>query len=224
MADAIAARSAPDMTVAEQVAFLKTILESSTEYSIVAMDLEGKILNWNEGARRNYGYRAEDMVGKDNTRILHTPEDVETGAVSAFVETARQTGKAQAVFQRVRNDGRRFTASVALTLRRDSSGAPIGYLLISKDITEQQRLEEQLRRQNRELEEQNRRVQAANRLKTEFLANMSHELRTPLNAIIGFSELLHDGRAGAVSARQKQYTNDVLIGRAPPAGADQRRA
>ncbi len=70
--------------------------------------------------------------------------------------------------------------------------------------------ERTIRVQNRQLAEQYRRVQQANRLKSEFLANMSHELRTPLNAIIGFSELLHDGKAGAISARQKEYLADSL--------------
>jgi PAS domain S-box-containing protein len=194
----------------ETTAFLNNVLESSTEYSIIAMDLEGRILNWNAGARRNYGYSAEDMVGKRNARVLHTPADLESGRVAAFMRTALETGKAEGVFERVREDGRRFTASVALTLRRDAAGKPIGYVLISKDITEQKRLEEQLRRQNEELEEQNRRVQEANRLKSEFLANMSHELRTPLNAIIGFSELLHDGRGGSITPKQKGFVGDVL--------------
>jgi signal transduction histidine kinase len=53
-------------------------------------------------------------------------------------------------------------------------------------------------------------MQAANRLKSEFLANMSHELRTPLNAIIGFSEIMHDGRVGPVSAAHKEYLGDIL--------------
>jgi signal transduction histidine kinase len=39
---------------------------------------------------------------------------------------------------------------------------------------------------------------------------MSHELRTPLNAIIGFAELMHDGKVGAVSARQQEYLDDIL--------------
>jgi hypothetical protein len=53
---------------------------------------------------------------------------------------------------------------------RECHLAPIGYLLISKGITEQKVLEEQLRRKNEELEEQYLRVQESNRLKSEFLA------------------------------------------------------
>ncbi len=194
----------------ETTTFLNNVLESSTEYSIIAKDLKGHILTWNEGARRNYGYGAEEMVGKANSSVLHTPEDIASGRVQALFDTALTTGKAEGVFDRRRKSGDRFTASVSITLRRDLSGTPVGYLLISKDITEQKRLEEQLRRKNEELEEQYRRVQEANRLKSEFLANMSHELRTPLNAIIGFSELMHDGKVGEVAAQHKEYLGDIL--------------
>jgi PAS domain S-box-containing protein len=194
----------------ETTAFMNNVLESSTEYSIIAKDLDGKILAWNEGARRNYGYTAEEMVGKQNSRVLHAAEDIESGRVAALLDTALHTGKAEGVFERVRKSGERFTASLAVTLRRDASGVAIGYVLISKDITEQKQLEEQLRRKNEELEEQNHRVQEANRLKSEFLANMSHELRTPLNGIIGFSELMYDERVGTVSAEHKEYLGDIL--------------
>ncbi|HXR35759.1 MAG TPA: protoglobin domain-containing protein [Candidatus Binataceae bacterium] len=70
--------------------------------------------------------------------------------------------------------------------------------------------ERTIRVQNQELAEQYRRAQEANRIKSEFLANMSHELRTPLNAVIGFSELLHDGKAGPIAVKQKEYLAQTL--------------
>jgi signal transduction histidine kinase len=50
----------------------------------------------------------------------------------------------------------------------------------------------------------------AGRLKSEFLATISHELRTPLTSIIGFTELIHDGEAGPVCERQRQYLGYTL--------------
>ncbi len=194
----------------ETTTFLNNVLESSTEYSIIATGLDGIILTWNEGARRNYGYAADEMVGRADSRVLYTTEDVASGRVQSLLDQTSRAGKAEGVFERVRKDGKRFIASVAVTVRRDSAGSPVGYLIISKDITEQKALEEQLRRKNEELEEQYRRVQEANRLKSEFLANMSHELRTPLNAIIGFTQLMHQGKAGAVNPVQQEYLGDVL--------------
>jgi signal transduction histidine kinase len=53
-------------------------------------------------------------------------------------------------------------------------------------------------------------AQTASRKKDEFLTNMSHELRTPLNSVIGFTELMFDGKVGAVSTHHKEYLGDVL--------------
>lgn len=193
----------------EATGFLNNVLESSTAYSIIAEDLEGNILAWNEGARLNYGYTTEEMVGKQNTRILHSPEDIKSGRLQAVLDAALKTGKAEGILESVRKNGEIFTASLALTLRKDESGKAIGYLLISKDITNQKR-EEILVSKNVELEEQKRLAQEANKLKSEFLANMSHELRSPLNGIIGFTELMYLGKVGPVSPEHKEYLGDIL--------------
>ena len=128
----------------ETRAFLDNILQSSTKYSIIGMDLDHRILSWNKGAFRNYGYSAEEVMGRD-TSILNVPADVESGAVDRLLATAYKDGLAEEKFERVRKDGSRFTASVVMTRRDDSLGRPIGFLLMSHDISETRLAEEQLR-------------------------------------------------------------------------------
>ncbi len=125
--------------------FIGNILESSTEYSIVGKDLDGKILLWNEGARRLYGYEPEEVVGKANSSILHVPEDVQSGMHREIMDTAQRDGKWEGTLNRIRKNGQRFTARVVITPRRDATSRAIGYLLISKDISDEIRLTEELK-------------------------------------------------------------------------------
>ena len=102
-------------TAQQAVEFVSSILESSTEYSVIGKDLDGKILLWNEGARRMYGYEAEEVVGKLNSEVLHTPEDVAVGKPREIMEAALRDGKWEGVIGRVRKDGRRISARVVIT-------------------------------------------------------------------------------------------------------------
>lgn len=132
-------------TTQEALDFMTNILDSSTEYSIIGKDLDGKIVLWNEGARLLYGYSPNEVVGKANSSILHTPEDIANGKPREILDEALRSGKWEGTLPRVRKDGSRFTARVVITPRKDSNGKPIGFLLISKDTTEEIRLTEELK-------------------------------------------------------------------------------
>ena len=132
-------------TADQALDFIGNVLESSTEYSIIGKDLDGTILLWNEGARLLYGYEPEEVVGKMNSSVLHVPEDVKNNVPRQMLDSALKDGKWEGTIKRQRKNGQRFTARVVITPRRDSAGTAIGFLLISKDISDEIRLTEELK-------------------------------------------------------------------------------
>ena len=85
----------------------------------------------------------------------------------------------------------------------NKEGVPIRIVGTHTDITEKQKIEDELHQYQAHLEEKvkartkeyieaKERAEESDRLKSAFLANMSHEIRTPMNAIVGFTDLLTD--------------------------------
>ncbi|WP_267384476.1 hybrid sensor histidine kinase/response regulator [Cyanobacterium sp. uoEpiScrs1] len=75
-------------------------------------------------------------------------------------------------------------------------------LVLATDVTEQQRLYQELAAKNADL------VQL-NRLKDEFLACISHELKSPLTAVVGLSSLLREQKVGKLNSRQVHYAQSI---------------
>ncbi|HEY2804325.1 MAG TPA: PAS domain S-box protein [Gemmatimonadales bacterium] len=131
--------------------FLRSVLESSTEYSIVAEDLEGTILVWNEGARRTYGYESSEIVGV-MAQLLYDPDYDAARESREKRQQALDHGVWSGEVRRIRKDGSRFSAHMTLTLRREADGTPAGFTMIDRDLTAEQRLLSELHRSRQRFE------------------------------------------------------------------------
>jgi len=134
----------------------RQILDSAVDYAIIAIDRAGKVTRWNEGARRIMGWSETEMRGEDLARIF-TPEDRAEGRPALEMRRALETGGASDERWHLRRSGERFWASGELTPLFDQGHAPVGFVKVLRDRTEQHRAGEALRKS----EERLRRAQEA---------------------------------------------------------------
>ena len=131
----------------------------SMKEGLVLLDENERILSINAAAKDVFAVNG-DCMGRDFLTIDRDPD------MTHALGKARADGHAEI---RRAHRGRMYQFDIS---RIESSGAPIGTVLLAFDITE------------REYAERNRR---------EFTANVSHELKTPLQGIIGSAELIENG-------------------------------
>ena len=193
--------------------------------SIFVSDDKGRATFINPEAAKTFGFTAEELMGQAlHDKIHHhypdgRPFPREECVLAQIHATGRSIRNREDVF--FRKDGSAVFVECS-NAPLEVNGQRVGAVLMARDVTEHKRADEALRRaresleekvneRTREIKEANVKLRDLDRLKSQFLANMSHELRTPLNAIIGFSELMHDGKAGGpVSAEQKEFLGDIL--------------
>lgn len=130
----------------------RQIVDSAVDYGIVALDVYGKVIRWNEGARRIFGWTEDEMLGSDVSRIF-TPEDRAEGRAAYEMDAALERGMAPDERWHIRKSGARFWASGEMSPIRDGSGGVIGFVKVLRDRTSEHlaseallRTQEQLRR------------------------------------------------------------------------------
>ncbi|HEY3917754.1 MAG TPA: PAS domain S-box protein [Stellaceae bacterium] len=121
----------------------RLLVNGVIDYAIFMLDDKGYVTNWNPGAARIKGYRAEEIVGQ-HFSIFYTQEDRAAGVPERVLKTARRDGRYEAESWRVRKGGERFWANVVIDAVRDDKGAIIGFAKITRDATERRKAERAL--------------------------------------------------------------------------------
>jgi PAS domain S-box-containing protein len=128
----------------------RQILDSATDYAVVATDLDGRITRWNEGARRTLGWTEEEMLGEQVDRFF-TPEDVAGGRPQIEMQLAIETGSGTDERWHQRKGGERFWANGEVTPLKGEDGNTIGFVKVLRDRTEQRLSDEALRHSQADL-------------------------------------------------------------------------
>lgn len=178
----------------------RLLVEGVKDYAIFMLDPHGRVTSWNDGARRIFGYEAEDVLG-DHFSCIFGPEDAAEGGPDRLLREAEARGAFEAEGWRVRKDGTRFWANGSVTALRSPDAGLRGFSMINRDITERKFLEDQLHHQADELAR-------ADRRKNDFLAMVAHELRTPLSAITNSLYILSN-----IELNERALNNLSLVNR-----------
>ncbi len=154
----------------------------------------------NRAATTITGYSRAELIGR-SWRLLQGA-DADPKLAGQIEEAMRLQRPLSTSFTGRRKDGTTYWAKLDLGPVRDEAGQVDAYVGIFADISEQKRIEDDLRRARDAAEE-------ANQAKSDFIANISHELRTPLNGVIGFTNLLLNENLPAEQRRYATFAHDA---------------
>jgi PAS domain S-box-containing protein len=160
----------------------RLLVETVQEYAIFAMDAEGRVVYWNDGAARMTGYDAADMLG-EHVDHMYLEEDVRDGVPDRELLKARETGRAEDERWHVRKDGARYFAFGVVVPLRAEDGRLRGYGKILRDQTDAKEMEEMLRDRAESLLD-------ADERRSIFVATLAHELRNVLAPLANGVQIL----------------------------------
>jgi len=163
-------RQQTDAQVREQAALLDIAHEA-----IQVKDLDGKIIYWNKGAERTYGWTAAEVLGRKSDLLYQ-----DSAAFDIAQAQLLTTGEWRGELIKRTKDGRDITLAARWTLVLDVDGQPKGILVIEADITGEKKLETQLMVSDR--------MASVGTL----AAGVAHEINNPLAAVMGNLDYISD--------------------------------
>ena len=171
-------------------ALFKGILDIAVD-AIVSVDEAQRIVLFNQGAEKIFGYAADEVMGQPLDMLLpQAARAMHQHHFAQFAKSgkeARQMGERGGISGR-RKDGGVFPAEASISQVR--LGERITYTAILRDVTEARNAESAIKALNADLKHRATQLENANRELEAFSYSVSHDLRAPLRSIDGFSQVL----------------------------------
>ena len=182
------------------LSILKAIF-ASMEQGVVFIDGRNRIAYCNPAAEKIRNIKMEQVVGrsildfhpkKAHPKVVHVIEDLKSGQVEGhhrmnieMVEGKFYDNSYTAVW----GPGRKYR----------------GTIVVTKEITQRKKTEDQLKETLKKLETANEELTRLNQMKDDFLSTVSHELKTPMISVMGYLGLIRKEKVGLLTEQQKKF-------------------
>lgn len=183
----------------------KGFLESAPD-AIVIVDNEGKIEIINFQTEKLFGYKREEVIGKEVEVFMPSEyKNAHHKHTQNFTECpkARTMGKGMQLFGKHKN-GKVFPVAISISKLETEDGFLVAATI--RDVSYEKKIEKALIQAKEAAEKAKQIAEDAMQAKQTFLSNMSHEIRTPMTAIIGFSKVV---LKTDLSEKQKEYITAI---------------
>jgi PAS domain S-box-containing protein len=156
---------------------------------IISSGPQTRVIIWNQGAEKIFGYREEEMLGHSMMKIIPERDREKVGKRLALLNKPGTGKSANTIVEGtgVKKDGSEVPIEISMTSRELENTSIVTAII--RDITVRKEAEEKLRE--------------IDKMKSEFLSNVSHELRTPLQSIGGFTKLIMNGQVPDAATQQE---------------------
>lgn len=121
------------------------LLLDAVQQAVIATDLEGRITYWNRFAEQLYGWRSDEVLGRNIIGITTPTDGIIVEEASSIMDEMSRGNRWSGEFTLQKRDGSRFLGYVTNSPVTDDNGALIGIVGISHDITDEKASQERFR-------------------------------------------------------------------------------
>jgi PAS domain S-box-containing protein len=187
---------------------LRTIFETISD-GITLTDLTGIIIDVNNKILQLYAInRKEDVLGKNIFNFV-APRSQEI-ARESFVKCLEAGTLENVEINLLRADGSEFAGELSGSVLRNNQGAPVGVIIISRDISDRKMAQEALEGLYQKEKTQRQELEEEARSRGMFIDVLAHELRTPLTPILVSAEMLdefYSAQSESIQSKLVQHLN-----------------
>ncbi|MGA2226275.1 MAG: PAS domain S-box protein [Syntrophobacteraceae bacterium] len=220
VASDITERKQAEEALRESKTKLEAALSSMTD-AVFISDAEGGLVNFNDGFVTYHRFRNRDECSRS---IADCPIYLDAYMADGHSATPEMWAIPRALrgetvnntryTLRRKDTGETWTGSYSFSPIRDKDGVIIGSVVVARDITEQQRMQEDLRKSRDELElrvqERTAELEQSNQALQDFASIASHDMREPLRKVISFGNMLRQKSGDSLGQSGNDYLNRML--------------